>query len=65
MNAISHELLFCSGKKYYFVSQSKIHAKIYRSFALNMGWYWYEKLKLKAQFPANSFGPFAETESYF
>ena len=55
---------FLKKKKHNFVSQNHIHTKISRIFCSKFG-NWYQKLKLKTQIPANSFGPSAETLSNF
>ena len=47
-----------------FIRQSHISCQDLQDFWLKV-WYLYGKLKLKTQFPANSFGLFAETWSNF
>ena len=51
-------------KKLKFANQNHTLCQDFQDFWLKV-WYLYGKLKLKTQFPANSFGPFAETRSNF
>ena len=62
--AISLKLLNFIGKKHKFANQNHTLCQDFQYFWLKV-WYLFGKLKLKTQFPANSFGLFAETGSNF
>ena len=59
-----NNLLNCVGKKSLFCKSKSQFMPRFLSFWLKV-WYWYGKLKLKTQFPSNSFGLFAETWTNF